>query len=91
MVTVILQISIHLDLKWEKKLVTKKEKIQSGREGRKLEKIYIKNGFLERGENMRKIVFTVTHLIRASVNVPHLSTEINITISYRCRNRSLKF
>lgn len=38
MVTVILQISIHLDLKWEKKSVTKNEKTQSGREGRKLEK-----------------------------------------------------
>ena len=39
MLTVILQISIHLGLKWEKKSATKKEKIQSGREGRKLQKI----------------------------------------------------
>ena len=51
----------------------------------------MKNGFLERGENMKKIAFTVTHLISASVNVPHLPTEINTTISCRCRNRSLEF
>lgn len=92
MVIVILQISIHFGLKWEKKSETEKEKIQSGREGRKPEKKYhIKNVFLEKGENIRKIAFTVTYLISTSLNVPHLSTEVNITISCRCRNRSLEF
>ena len=55
MVSVILQISIHFGLKWEKKSEIEKEKIQSGREGRKPEKDIILKMYFYANKNHSEV------------------------------------